>query len=193
MSRSDSSFRAAVEGTVRRLSRARDGDGLLPPLMGAAAAAGGARIASAVQRWVRSRRPTLRRLARGAAAGAGAAGIVTAARVLLNRRGTPGAPGSSAEIVDELLAGAGRGVLYAAVLDPILPGPPPLRGALAGAADYLLSPWGGLFSLLQSLSPVAKIPVVSVLLEMGEAEDDPFLAFFLFGLALGILTGDPEG
>jgi len=178
---------------VRRFSRARDGDGVLSPLGGAASAAAGSAIASGVQRWVRRRRPTLQRLVRGAAAGAGAAGILTAARVLL-RDGEPGpSKGVSTEVVDELLAGAGRGILYAAVLDPFLPGPPAVRGALVGIGDYLLAPWGGLFSRLSTLSPVAKLPVVGVLLEMGDAEDDPFLAFLLFGLALGILTGDPEG
>jgi hypothetical protein len=191
MSPSESSLRSTVEDTVRRFSRSRtDDDRLLPPLTSAATAAAGSAIASGVHRWVRSRRPTLRRLVRGAAAGAGAAGILTAARILL-RGGRPGPDsGLPAEVVDELLAGAGRGVLYAAVLDPFLPGPPAMRGALVGVADYLLAPWGGLFAQLRTLSPVAKLPVVGVLMEMGDAEDDPFLAFLLFGLALGLLTGD---
>lgn len=193
MSRSESSLRSTVEDTVRRFSRSRTGDGPLSPLGGAASAAAGGAIASAVRRWVRSRRPTLRRLVRGAAAGAGAAGILTAARILLREEAPGPAKGMPTEVVDELLAGAGRGVLYAAVLDPFLPGPPAVRGALVGVSDYLLASWGGLFSLLHPLSPVAKLPVVGVLLEMGDAEDDPFLAFLLFGLALGLLTGDPEG
>lgn len=193
MSRSDSSLRSTVEDTVRRFSRARDDSGFLSPLGGAASAAAGSAIASGVQRWVRRRRPTLQRLVRGAAAGAGAAGILTAARILLRDDETDPAQGVPTEVMDELLAGAGRGILYAAVLDPFLPGPPALRGALVGLGDYLLAPWGGLFSRLRTLSPVAKLPVVGVLMEMGDAEDDPFLAFLLFGLALGILTGDPEG
>ncbi len=193
MSRFESSLRSTVEDTVRRFSRTRQDDGLLSPLLsGAASAAAGTAVASAVERWVRARRPTLRRLVRGAAAGAGAAGILAASRILLrgDRNASDPVP---VEVADELLAGAGRGILYAAVLDPVLPGPPLVRGALVGVADYLLAPWGGLFARLRTLSPVAKLPVVSVLLEMGDAEDDPFLAFLLFGIALGILTGDPEG
>ena len=193
MSESESSLRSTVEDTIRRFSRIRASDGFLSPLGGAASAAAGGAIASGVQRWVRSRRPTLQRLVRGAAAGAGAAGILIAVRILLRNEESGPTKGIPTEVVDELLAGTGRGVLYAAVLDPFLPGPPALRGALVGVTDYLLAPWGGLFSLLHPLSPVAKLPVVGVLLEMGDAEDDPFLAFLLFGLALGLLTGDPDG
>ena len=90
-----------------------------------------------------------------------------------------------------LLEGAGRGVLYAALLNPFLPGPPLLRGALAGSVDYLASPMGGLFSSLQHLSPIRRIPILSVLLETGDAEADPYLTFLLHGTILGLLYGSP--
>jgi hypothetical protein len=150
-------------------------------LAAALAAAGG----KAVERWVRRRRPSLGRLIRGAAAGAGAAGIVHLARHLLHE-------GGEADLTDELLAGAGKGLAYAAVLEPFLPGPPALRGALVGTLEYLTVPWGGALSRLQNLSPARKLPIVGVLLEAGDAEDDPYLAFLLYGLALGLLYGEGE-
>lgn len=141
----------------------------------------------AVQRWMRSRGPSFPRLFRGAAAGAGAAGLVWAGGRLL------GTAAEDAEFMDELLAGAGKGLVYAAILDPLLPGPPLVRGALMGTADYLAAPWGGLLSHLQSLSPARKLPLVGTLLETGDAEDDPYLAFLLYGVALAILHGDGGG
>ncbi len=158
------------------------------PVSGALAAASSALLAKGAKRWARSRRPRFHRLLRGAVAGAGAAGIVMALRVVLEDRDR-GTDQPVRELVDELLAGAGRGVIYAALLEPYLPGPPILRGALAGTADYLASPWGGVFYPLQNLSPAGKLPVVSILLETGEAEDDPYLAFLVHGTALGLFYG----
>jgi hypothetical protein len=96
-------------------------------------------------------------------------------------------------LVDQLLAGAGKGVIYTAVLDPVLPGPPVVRGAMVGSAEYLAAPWGGLLRKLSRLSPVERLPVVGALLDAGEAEEDPFLAHLLFGIALGLLGGDDDG
>lgn len=155
------------------------------PVSGTLAGAGGAILLTALERWLGKRRPPFRRLLRGAVAGAGAAGIATAFRALVDRD-------DEVDLVDELLAGAGKGVIYASLLEPFMPGPPVMRGSLAGSLDYLVSPAGGVFSHLQSLSPARKLPVVSVLLEAGDAEDDPYLAFLLYGAALGILYGDPD-
>lgn len=140
--------------------------------------------AKALQGWARSRKPRLNRILRGAAAGAGAAGLVYAARRFVV------ADAREMDLTDEVLAGAGKGVIYAALVDPLLPGPPLVRGALMGTADYLLAPWGGLISRLQSLSPARKLPLVSTLLETGDAEDDPYVAFLLYGVALAVLHGD---
>jgi len=156
-------------------------DGIGPALVQALTAAGG----SAVARAARSRRPSMGRILRGAAAGAGAAGLVYLLRRLL-------ADDPELEFTDEILAGAGRGVVYAAVLEPFLPGPAPVRGAALGLIEYLTAPWGGALARLQSLSPAAKLPIVGSLLEVGDAEDDPFVAYLAYGLALGILYGDAE-
>ena len=158
------------------------------PISGILAGATTAFVTSRLSNWTGSRRPRLQRLLRGAVAGAGAAGVLMAARVLIERKeGT--AVEDAAEVADELLAAAGRGVLYASLLDPYLPGPPVLRGALAGTAEYLTTPWGGIYSLLRPLSPIRKVPVISVLLETSEAEDDPYVAFLLYGVMLGLFYG----
>jgi hypothetical protein len=161
------------------------------PLASLVGGAVGALVATAAARIAAGRRPTLGRLVRGAAAGAGAAGILYAARVLLDREDDLAAD-PAGEAADEILAGAGRGVLYAAVLDPFLPGPPLVRGAMAGTVDYFAAPLGGIFSRLQPLSPVRRVPVLSILLETGDAEDDPYLTFLLHGALLGLLYGEPR-
>jgi len=197
-----SSFRSIVEDIVHRIDDVRAGLGRSsddddsseersaprPHLPAAASEA----LTKELDRWVRARRPSLPRILRGAAAGAGAAGLLAVYHLLRRRNAGEDLTDLRSDLLDEVLAGAGRGVLYAAVLDPILPGPAVVRGATAGLLDYLLAPWGGVFSRLQGLSPAARIPVVNVLLEMGDAEDDPLLAFLLFGIALGLLTGEAE-
>ena len=77
-------------------------------------------------------------------------------------------------MVDDLLSGAGKGIIYTAALDPLLPGPPALRGALVGTAEYRSAPWGGLLRQMSNLSPVEWIPIVGALLDAGDAEDNPF-------------------
>jgi hypothetical protein len=155
----------------------------------AALAALSAAGAGAIKKWVGSHRPSASRLARGAAAGAAAAGLVAVFRYLYGGR-----PSLDPRVlVDQLLAGAGKGVIYTAVLDPVLPGPPVVRGAMVGSAEYLAAPWGGLLRKLSRLSPVERLPVVGALLDAGEAEEDPFLAHLLFGIALGLLGGDDDG
>lgn len=140
----------------------------------------------ALERCAKSRRPTPLRLLRGAAAGAGAAGLLYLLRRFTDEPG-------EVELTDEVLAGAGRGIVYAAVLEPFLPGPPALRGALLGTMEYLLEPWGGAITHLQKLSPARKLPIVGALLETGDAEDDPYVAFLVYGIALGILYGEGHG
>lgn len=151
----------------------------------------------------RRKSATTRSLARGVVAGAGAAGALLILRLLTARSterpspegaepgtleglGTEGDPG---ELFDELLAGAGRGLIYAALLDPYLPGPPPLRGALVGTADFLAAPLGGLFVRMQESSPIRRVPVISALLDVGSVRDGPFPYFLLEGILLGLIYG----
>ena len=152
----------------------------------------------------RRRSTTSRSLARGAVAGASAAGALLLLRQLTARRterpapeGTGrataesmGAQGDPGDVAGELLAGAGRGLIYAALLEPWLPGPPLVRGALVGTADYLAAPIGGLFVRMQALSPIRRIPVISALLDVGGVRDEPFRLFLLEGVLLGLIYGD---
>ncbi len=174
-------------------ARDRPGDPVSGVLVGAVTAL----IVSVIRRWSRSNRPSPRAMAKGAVAGAGAAGAALIYRLLLTRAGEGSLDpsrasrrGSPSELADELLAGAGRGLIYAALLDPYLGGPPIVRGAIAGTVDYLVAPLGGLFSSLQEFSPIRRVPVISVLLEAGDAEDDPYLTFLLHGAVMGLLYGD---
>jgi hypothetical protein len=155
------------------------------PVTGTLAGATGAVLLNGLERWLGRRRPPLRRLLRGAIAGAGAAGILVALRAFLRRE-------DEVEFLDEMLSGAGKGIIYASLMEPLFPGPPILRGSLAGTLDYLVSPTGGVFYRLQALSPARKIPVISILLEAGGAEDDPYLVFLCYGAALGLLYGEPD-
>jgi hypothetical protein len=139
-------------------------------------------LGKALYRWAGSRRPSMARLLRGALAGAGAAGVLYGFRRVMQ---DPRAD----DLTDELLAGAGRGLVYAAVLKPVIPGPALLRGALVGTIDYLAVPWGGVYALLQDLSPARRLPVINALVETGDAEDDPYVAFLIYGLALALLDG----
>lgn len=126
--------------------------------------------------------------ARGAAAGAGATLVAELLRPVLTGRG--GLPVLDDELADAVLAGAGRGLVYAAVLEPRLPGPRPLRGAAYGALEYAVSPWGGLGELLGPANPVRKIPVVGPLLEEGDGDADASLTELVaFGVALALIYG----
>ena len=133
-----------------------------------------------------------RSLAKGAVAGAGAAGALLIFRLLSTRRKerAPEGGDDSANLAGELLAGAGRGLIYAALLDPYLPGSPPLRGALVGTAHYLAAPLGGLFVRMQEFSPIRRVPLVSALLDVGTAPDAPFQDFVLEGVLLGLMYGN---
>lgn len=167
------------------------------PLSGTLASTVTAFVVSVMRRWSRMHRPSPRTLARGAVAGAGAAGALLLYRLLIAQRKEaadkpPGeaAHASLSELADELLAGAGRGLIYAVLLAPYLPGPPILRGAIVGSVDYLATPLGGLFSRLQEFSPIRRVPAISILLETGEAEDDPYLSFLIHGALMGLLYGN---
>lgn len=140
----------------------------------------------ALKAMVLGKRPERSRLLRGALAGAGAAGV------LLLTRWARGERPNTARVLDTLLGGTTRGVIYTAVVDPLLPGPAVAKGALVGTAEYLASPWGGLLSALVDVSPVARLPLVRELMKAGDSEEDPYVAYLLFGLALALLSGEED-
>jgi hypothetical protein len=138
-----------------------------------------------------SRRPTKLRLARGALAGGGAAALVLAVRELALR--SPDDERQPPDVLTEVLGGVGRGLLYVSFIDPWLPGPPAVKGAIAGTADYVAAPLGGLFRRLQPLSPIQRIPVISALLDVGSSEGEPYIAHLCNGALLGLLCGRANG
>ena len=189
-------FGRGVEAVLEGGADARGPEGSVRPRgAGAGLLAGAlAGLAAALVRRAGARRAPVRsrHLVKGAVAGAGAAGVLLILRLLSTRR-TERAPGDGDDadgLAGELFAGAGRGLIYAALLDPFLPGSPPLRGALVGAAHYVAAPLGGLFFRMQEFSPIRRVPLVSALLDVGTAPDAPIRDFLLEGVLLGLMYGD---
>jgi hypothetical protein len=84
------------------------------------------------------------------------------------------------------LAGAGRGLLYAALVEPRIPGHPIVQGAAYAGLEYLLMPWGGLGELAGSKAPQGKIPALSVLLK-DRGADEQLVEHIAYGVALALL------
>lgn len=91
------------------------------------------------------------------------------------------------ELAATLSGGAGRGLAYAAVVEPRIPGPAFVAGFIFGTVEYVTASWGGVPALLGSASPHRKIPLLSEILEADDREEDPFLEHLAFGLALAFL------
>ena len=168
-------------------SDGRETSGALDLLLAAGTGTVVARLLSA---WPAKRRPTLVRLLRAAAAGASATLLRELLEPLL--QGKTRLPSFDDGLGDRLTAGAARGLVYGGVVDPRLPGPAMARGLTYAAAEYALSPWGGLRGLVGSHSPYHKLPIVSKLLDDPEAGEKEFLDHLVFGLALGLLYGDGD-
>jgi hypothetical protein len=138
--------------------------------------------------WSSRRRPGFGGLAKAGAAGAGAALIVDLVRPLL--RGDARLPVIDQHTADRVIAGIGQGLVYGAVVEPRVPGPTLLKGALYGSVEYATDPVGGLSHLLGSHTPQARLPVVSELLTGGAAAHDrAYLEHVVFGIALALLYG----
>ena len=134
--------------------------------------------------WPSRQGPGLLRLLRAGAAGAAAALLAEAARPFL----TGQHPDTALEekMTDLLLAGAGRGLLYAALVEPRIPVPPILQGIAYGGLEYALRPWGGLGELAGSGAPQGKIPALSVLLR-DPGTEEKLVEHVAFGVALALL------
>jgi hypothetical protein len=149
----------------------------------------GALVARVLRGWKPRRRPGPYLLLRSAAAGAAAMIFQELAHALLSD--DPGeAARRSRALSQRLLSGTARGVLYGAVAEPRLPGPPVVRGVLYGTTEYLLSPVGGLGKLLGKEAPYSGLPGVRALLEAGGGEEDGYLEHLVFGLALSLMAGE---
>lgn len=134
--------------------------------------------------WPGRRSPGLLGLGRAGAAGAAAAFLAELLRPALT--GAKSQSSIEDDITDILLSGAGRGLLYAAIVEPRIPGHSIIQGSTYGALEWALSPWGGLEELAGSAAPHRKIPILSVLLQ-GRKEEEDFLEHLAFGIALALL------
>lgn len=144
----------------------------------------GSILTRALSLWPSREGPGLFRLFRGGAAGAAAAVLAELARpVLTGRKATTSL---ETELTDILLTGAGRGLLYAAMVEPRVPGPPIVRGAAYGSLEYALTPWGGLGELAGSEAPQGKIPALSVLLK-DRGANEHLVEHVAFGIAMALL------
>jgi len=123
----------------------------------------------------------------------GAGSVLTRTLSFLPSKGGPslfrlfrgGIAGSVAAFLAEL-ARPGRGLLYAALVEPRVPGPPILQGAMYGGLEYALMPWGGLGELAGSRAPQGKIPALAVLLK-DRGADEKLIEHIAFGVALALL------
>jgi hypothetical protein len=124
-------------------------------------------------------------LVKAGAAGAAAALLRELLAPLLHDE-VPG-PRLDEALADALLAGAARGLVYAAVVEPRLPGPALARGLAFGSVEYLASPWGGLSALLGREAPHRRFPLVSGLFEGYAPEEDTLMDHVAFAVALSLL------
>ena len=134
--------------------------------------------------WPSRKGPSLFRLFRAGGAGAAAALLAELVRPVLTAKERQGR--LEQELTDILLTGAGRGLLYAALVEPRVPGPPLLRGTAYGGLEYLLSPWGGLGKVAGSKAPQGRVPALSVLLQ-DRGVDEDLIEHVAFGVALAVL------
>lgn len=147
-------------------------------------AGAGSIVARALSIWPSRRAPGVFRLFRAGAAGAAAAFLAELVRPLLTGRKADSA--LEEELTDILFAGVGRGLLYAALVEPRVPGGPIFQGAVYGGLEYALSPWGGLGELAGSKTPLGGIPALSVLLK-DRGTDEEMVERIAYGVALALL------
>lgn len=153
------------------------------------AAGAGTSVVRLLERWGGRGRPGPLSLIRAAGAGAAAALLVEVARPLLTRQELS----LDGDLIRELLSGAGAGLVYAALVEPRVPGPPLFRGAVYGTVEYLISPWGGLGDVLGPLTPQKRLPLVGALLEDGDHPRTSWVEQLAFAVALAELYGHGGG
>jgi hypothetical protein len=180
----------AEEGGTRRPRRRRpapateSGGGAGDELVTAGLAAVAARLLDA---WQPRRDVGFKRLLWAGASGAAAALLLDLVKPIL--RGEPELPALDRETADRLLAGVGLGLIYGAVVEPRVPGPPLLKGALFGSADYAAEAAGGLTRLLSAHAPQSRLPFVGRIFGDSDPHDGAYLEHLAFGITLALLYG----
>lgn len=139
-----------------------------------------------LERWGGRKGPGMAALVRAGFAGATAALLVELTRPLLADRDLE----LGQDLAGELLAGAGAGLVYVSLVEPRIPGPLLLRGAVYGTAEYLTGGWGGLGEVLRPLTPQERIPVVGDVLTDRTARGRSYLEHLAFAVALAELYGE---
>jgi len=167
------------------VSETSDGGAVFDAVVGGGAAALTRQLLKAVPKRTD---PTVMRVAKGAAAGAAATFARELGAPLL--RGRLEAPAIGDGLAEHLASGAARGALFAAVVDPRLPGPPAVRGAVYAAMEYLLAPNGGLGRMMGSAAPWRIIPGAESVVRKLESGEESVVDHLVFGLALAFLLGD---
>jgi hypothetical protein len=137
--------------------------------------------------WRPARKVTFTRLLRAGAAGAAATLVLDLMKPLLEGRAE--LPALDKDAGARLLAGAGQGLLYGALVEPRVPGPLVVKGAVFALAEYMADPAGGLTHLLGAHTPQGRLPVVSELLHDLEPRDREVFEHLVFGITLAILCG----
>ncbi|MGY8799233.1 MAG: hypothetical protein ACKVG4_10665 [Longimicrobiales bacterium] len=144
-------------------------------------------VAKALDGWKPRRVSGLSRMLRAGAAGAAAALFVEIVGPLLKGERSVGAIDRGTG--EKMLVGAGQGLVYGAVVEPRVPGPALMKGALYGSAEYAVDPMGGLSQLLRGHSPQGKLPIVGALLDDLDPHDRAYVEHVMFGIALAVLYG----
>jgi hypothetical protein len=179
---------AGDERARARRTRSKEGHPLGWPsaddLIGSGAVALAGKLLSI---WQPRHRAGPARLLRAGAAGVAAALLVELLRPLLQGRAE--LPTIGGETAERLFAGAGQGLLYGAVLEPRLPGPPVVKGALYGSAEYAVHPAGGLGRFLGAEAPLGRVPVVGRVFREMDVHDRAYTEHVAFGIALALLYG----
>ena len=187
-------FRREGQGGQAVARRGRAGDGReeregTEALDWILASVSGALVSGLLREWTPRRKPGPGLLVRAAGAGAGAMIFQELAHVLLSDDPQQTARRSRA-LGDRLASGLARGLVYGAIAEPRLPGPPVVRGVLYGTAEFLLSPMGGLGRLFAREVPFGRVPVLRSLVEDTAAETDGYVEHLVFGLALALMAGE---
>ena len=186
--------RTAVAGLAdRRVDRPKAGDAEKPsasrpplPATDDLMAAGVAMIVDrALGGWGKRKEPGFAGLIRAGAAGAAAALLVDLVRPLLHADAD--LPVLDRETADRLLAGVGQGLVYGAIVEPRMPGPALVKGALFGSVEYAAEPLGGLTGLLGPHTPQGRLPVIGDVVASLDPLDRVYLEHLIFGIALALL------
>lgn len=173
--------RSLVPGGARKKEDAQGLDWLLAALSGGLAA-------RLLGHWRPRSEPGPGLLVRGAAAGAATAILQELVATIFADEEAPARP--QAALLNRALAGSARGLVYAALLEPRLPGPRPLRGVLFATAEYVLTPLGGLGRVLGKAAPWGGVPVLREVLAADPDDDDGYLEQLVFGVALALMAGE---